>query len=557
MDNLIEPKFSLRIEQRPFERVDGRVFRQTAQVRFDSFRKQEDFTLGLVEQDDLFPWIASGEPLHLDDCVVIDFSLEAYRKYAGLEVNAPVTLVDFSAKGTVFVSRKVSCFAHAIFTGDRISFAEAHFVTARTEFLQCRFPDGDVDFSRVDFGSGDLLFQFTQFGKGELHFEHARFGFGKTSFVNTDFGSGKVVFRGSHFGPGEVEFHFARFGKGDKLFDKTVFESRLLDFRKVEFGSGKIDFRSASFGSARIIFDESEVERGKINFNRSDFGSGSFSWEDAIAPNSELSMEKSELRQTAVSFSGSTFRKLLLSSCQFSNHLDLRVKSCNLVDLSDTLNRDLIDLKPTKHAVDIKELYLTGMRNVGRIMLDWRANKVEQLIVNQPASTLWEKTDQFRILKEDFRNSGQYQDEDLAYVAFKRMELKAEFNDAKERGGIHLVLAQIKAWNEWLIFDQIGRYATDPIRVLTSMFVVYVLFSLSYVLLIPYTDSDIVSSLGDPDHLSLAVKSFYHSAITFLTIGYGDYYPSGSIRWLSSLEGFVGLFLMSYFTVAFVRKILR
>jgi hypothetical protein len=52
-------------------------------------------------------------------------------------------------------------------------------------------------------------------------------------------------------------------------------------------------------------------------------------------------------------------------------------------------------------------------------------------------------------------------------------------------------------------------------------------------------------------------RAFYHSAITFLTIGYGDHYPYGSIRWVSSMEGFFGLFLMSYFTVAFVRKVLR
>jgi hypothetical protein len=59
------------------------------------------------------------------------------------------------------------------------------------------------------------------------------------------------------------------------------------------------------------------------------------------------------------------------------------------------------------------------------------------------------------------------------------------------------------------------------------------------------------------DQLSMVAKSFYHSAVTFLTIGYGDHYPYGMVRWVSAIEGFVGLFLMSYFTVAFVRKILR
>jgi len=106
-----------------------------------------------------------------------------------------------------------------------------------------------------------------------------------------------------------------------------------------------------------------------------------------------------------------------------------------------------------------------------------------------------------------------------------------------------------------LIFDAAGQYATNPVRVLFSMMVSYVFFSLVYLLLMLFTNSDIVAAVDD--HLSVVAKAFYHSAVTFLTIGYGDHYPSGSIRWMSGVEGFVGLFLMSYFTVAFVRKILR
>jgi len=107
------------------------------------------------------------------------------------------------------------------------------------------------------------------------------------------------------------------------------------------------------------------------------------------------------------------------------------------------------------------------------------------------------------------------------------------------------------------VFDKIGLYATDPIRVLVSMAFAYLVFTLIYIILPFIFNTRIVSSLGDPDHLSRIAVAFYHSAITFLTIGYGDYYPSGLIRWISGLEGFVGLFMMSYFTVAFVRKILR
>jgi len=68
---------------------------------------------------------------------------------------------------------------------------------------------------------------------------------------------------------------------------------------------------------------------------------------------------------------------------------------------------------------------------------------------------------------------------------------------------------------------------------------------------------DLKPGFSPPEQLSELAVSFYHSAITFLTIGYGDYSPWGAVRVISSIEGFVGLFLMSYFTVAFVRKILR
>jgi hypothetical protein len=62
---------------------------------------------------------------------------------------------------------------------------------------------------------------------------------------------------------------------------------------------------------------------------------------------------------------------------------------------------------------------------------------------------------------------------------------------------------------------------------------------------------------GDLDHEKEFGNSLYYSAITFLTIGYGDYFADGFLKIVAGCEGFSGIFLMSYFTVAFVRKILR
>ena len=550
--------FHYQEENVPFERTDGSKVARTAVLSISRSNgvRGEGLRYGLPDVQTLYETIKAGEPLNLDDCFVPEFSLENYRQWAGLDKNTPVPIHDFSGQGALFSAKAATVFAHASFEGNQCSFKDACFLMGHVDFSNCKFSTANIDFTRTNFEAG-ASFPFAQFGDGHVIFNEADFGAGKTSFVNANFGNGKVGFRSVTFGPGEADFHFSKFGVGDKLFDKVSFQGGLVDFRKVEFGHGKIDFRWTDFGNARVVFDEAEVEEGRITFNRCRMGASSFSWETGIGRKSDFTMEKADLGQSTLSFSGSEFHKLSLASCHFNNYTDLRVEKCAIIDLTDTLNRDLIDLKPVKTKVEVEQLVLIGMRNLGRIILDWNTNRLESLIHNQPKSTLWQKADQFRLLKEDFGQSGEYQFEDASYVAFKRMELKAELARSIENNQANAIWAYPRAWFKYIIMDKMGLYATDPMRVLLSMTVVYVLFSLLYVVIIPYSSADIVSSLGDPDQLSLFTKSFYHSAITFLTIGYGDYYPSGSIRWLSSIEGFVGLFLMSYFTVAFVRKILR
>jgi len=179
------------------------------------------------------------------------------------------------------------------------------------------------------------------------------------------------------------------------------------------------------------------------------------------------------------------------------------------------------------------------------------------MIKEQKESSCRQLAEQFRMLKENFRLTGKYGDEDQAYIQFKRYEAKADLHESIKRNPMNAFWQYPAKAFQWLVFDQAGLYATNPIRVLFSMVVSYLFFSFIYVVLQLYTDAGISSSVGDPDNLSTIQKALYHSAITFLTIGYGDYYPTGIIRWMSGIEGFVGLFLMSFFTVAFVRKILR
>jgi hypothetical protein len=92
---------------------------------------------------------------------------------------------------------------------------------------------------------------------------------------------------------------------------------------------------------------------------------------------------------------------------------------------------------------------------------------------------------------------------------------------------------------------------------LLSVVVFWFFFGLVYYFMEILGLGKTISAVGNPDNLSKLLQSFYHSAITFFTIGYGDVYPMGLSRVVSGMEGFMGVFMMSYFTVAFVRKVLR
>jgi hypothetical protein len=140
---------------------------------------------------------------------------------------------------------------------------------------------------------------------------------------------------------------------------------------------------------------------------------------------------------------------------------------------------------------------------------------------------------------------------------FKRYEAKSWLTEQEERGGIRRILSYIPHGFQWLVFDKMGLYATSPGRVLFSVLIFWFIFGSVYFSIELTGLGRTVSSVSNPDNLSVLIQSFYHSAITFFTIGYGDVYPVGLSRLVSGLEGFMGVFMMSYFTVAFVRKVLR
>ncbi|HAW19248.1 MAG TPA: hypothetical protein DCX14_03620 [Flavobacteriales bacterium] len=528
-------------------------------VLVDPFgRKKEKTVLGVVAAEAVYRKLQAGESINLDRRFVVDFSLDAYREYAGLSLDDHVELKDFSADGAYFETENGTNFRLAKFTGDHAQFSNCVFGDGPMTFYHAKFEVGKADFQNCRMGSGDANFQYAEFMTQSTNFDGIHFDTGDVQFISAKFGKSKVSFRGANFGEGAVDFHYSTFGDGNLTFDKAVFGGGAVSFKRVDFGHGKVDFKRVHFGNGDIDFSEADFKSGKIIFRSSVFGDGNVLFDQVISE-SDFIFDNAEFGSGKLSFFGAVASKLSFQLCQFNNYVDLRVNKVRKIDLSYTIVRDIIDMMPTeKSPVLMEEMNFSGMRNLGNLYIDWRENKVLSLIMSQADSTIRQKSEQFLVLKESYNATGRYADEDKAYVWYKRLELKADLKHALERDPNNAIWAYPTTFSKWLLFDKIGLYATEPVRVLFSVTVVYTLFSLLYLVLPLMADTYIDTAGGEVlANMNPIAKSFYYSAITFLTIGYGEFYPVGIMRVFASIEGYIGVFLMGYFSVAFLRKVLR
>lgn len=574
--------FTAEIKKLKFETDEGVRLPATALIHFQVSGKDKPVVelMGHLEEKDIYNAIDRGEAINLDHCYIEKFSLHDYRLTRNMGPRDQVVIKGFSARESLFGGDASLDFSHALiegegfslagawFSGGDVDFESVQFHTPLVSFHDTHFSEGhfnfknvtikadEVSFKNCTFGNGSKDFQYSSFKASSLSFVNAEFDDGDVNFINSVFAAKKVSFKVARFGTGKVDFHFAAFkGAVDLSFERTEFGNGRVDFRTVEFGKGRVNFNRSVFGAGEVVFDECEMDAGKFSFKRAFLGPGAFSFEEVMLENVDVSFERTLFSEERVSFYKSWFNTLSLGFCHLNGFLDFRVRKCRVIDLSSTVVRDIIDMNPHEFSSQIEILDMGGMRLLGRFYIDWKQSNVRQLINSQTEHSHRIRAEQFRILKENFKNLGHYSDEDHAYVEFKRNESKAELHEAVQKKRISALYQYPLYWFKLGLFDRAGLYATSPVRVLLTMLSSFVIFSFIYYFMLRFTSADIIASVDD--QLSDMARSFYHSAITFLTIGYGDHYPYGAVRVVSAIEGFFGLFLMSYFTVAFVRKVLR
>ena len=575
--------YSIEIKNVKFISEDGRTCPRTAIISLFNEKGEEigNELFGAVDLNQVYDSIKAGDDIILDNCYISEFSLASYRRHNNLDKKELVFFKGFSARNAFFESKIVTDFSYSNFPDGDVSFEGSHFAKGKVlftgsvfgkgnvNFSHTYFIDGNIEFAGSEFGEGDFLFknavikdgikdfQDIKFGDGEVSFANTEFNSGELLFINTRFNNGRFNFKIARIAGGKVDFHYSVFGNCEIIFERTEFGNSRVDFRTVDFGSGRINFNRSVFGSGEVSFEGASGKAAKIQFKKAELCNCPKIFNLIEMDNTDITFERTGFGDGDVSFYESRYNSLSLKSCHLNQYFDLRLAKAELLDISDTIVRDIVDLEPYDFPVDIGTIDMSGMRLVGKLYIDWWKNKCNLSIVNQESTSLRQKAYQFRILKENFNGTGKYEDEDEAYVMFKRYEAKSWLTEQEEKGGIRKYASYIPHSFQWLVFDKIGLYATSPGRVLVSVSVFWFIFGIVYFLIEVTGLGLTISSVGNPDKLSTLTQSFYHSGITFFTIGYGDVFPQGLSRLISVLEGFIGVFMMSYFTVAFVRKVLR
>lgn len=357
--------------------------------------------------------------------------------------------------------------------------------------------DGNVDFSGAQFGDGDVSFRFAQFGNGNISFRKARFGDGEVDFFSTYFGDGNVDFSDAHFGDGDVDFCFTHFEAGD------------VNFHSTQFGDGNVEFYGAQFGKGNVNFCLTQFGNGKCNFKEITAGETSF----------------------------------FFSEQSIYSHITLGFRALKKLEFNKCTSNNVIEFQETTLGQNgIKELVFLDFCNLGTIRINWDVYKKALMdykgdLETEAAKLEKIKSEEFKMLKEIYHNQGEYDWEDEAYVEFKKRYTKGLKNQPFRKGLLNLL-------------SVVGKFGTDYMSIawtmLTIVFVWGILYALPWAAIYPACAT---RHWWSP---------FYYSVITFFTVGYGDLSAqNGFTAFFCAVESFLGVFLMAYFSVAVVRKILR
>lgn len=422
---------------------------------------------------------------------------EAYR--SGKKVNLDYTYIDdFSWLGDKlpyevemfpYTKREQFC-ARCSFWNNTDGLNNEH---GYVHIMQSQFVDGYVDFSYAAFYNINLDLCNIKINSGNLWFDNAR-------FYHSHITLGPIVCNGDQLFAPEISF---RYITAEDLVIDTMLMSQMLsmDFLCAKTNDTTINldplpakaFRTLCFSKATI---------NKVSITNAEIDSLSI-WEADI---------------NSIEFKRCKF--LGLSEIYGNIHL-LRIDSC--------VNSNVFQIS-LPVVVDIS--FCHTINNGKFCFSNFESNMLA--LLNPAHFNPLEDTGQLLMLKENFRQTGEYRNEDICHLQHHRLVTKKEKNLLKKFGRYFL--------------DAISGYGTKPFRAMFAILFTIICFGSIYYIVPTFSYAG----------ASTWLEHIYVSGITFFSVGYGDIFPLNIITKIVSLvEAFLGVTATSYFLVLLSRKVIR
>ncbi len=392
------------------------------------------------------------------------------------------------------------------------------------------------------FFSGNTIFATLNF-KYDLEINECTFA-GDLSFIKNKF-YGEVTIKNTHFASKLTSFRFNEFRrftlkynsmeKIDISFKNNYFKFPFT-FSDTTIYDGYIDMHYCTFDDYFYLSNISN-KRGTTILEKCEF-KNDFIIKEINSNYGHLHMIDMSLGTTKCDIVDIEVGELMFKDAYFNTLTKLTLKNSVDVIFNDCFIRDFfhINLLDKRETSPLK-ISMSGTRNRGAI----EVNDIELLknAIAKSDDSPKEKASTYLLLKENYSAQGNYKFEDDFHLEY-RSQLRKDKN----------ILSRISH----RLIEMTTGYGTSPARVLMSVVLSYILFSLFYYYLMMNGDHFVIEDYIEPGLRS----AFYFSAVTFITIGYGDITPDSTVATLASvLEGVIGVISISIFTVTLARKLHR
>lgn len=244
-----------------------------------------------------------------------------------------------------------------------------------------------------------------------------------------------------------------------------------------------------------------------------------------------------------------TYIKELIFTNANINSLDIRESNINTITFTRCLFNGVSQIESVVEKIliensvissifkinisEIKELGFDNTVNIGKIYFS-NFDKCITALMNHIIRLTESEQNQMLMLKENFRQLGEFSNEDYCHLQYQKLKTKNEKNIFKKM----VCIAQYL----------ISGYGTKPLNMLLFIMIMILGFALIF---------DFVSTIQFSGASTFS-DYVYISGITFFTVGYGDILPLNKLtKIVSIIEAFCGVASMSYFIVVLSRKIIR